>query len=219
MIRAFSAPFMKLTCKVCPRTWATWSFSPHPARPPLLCLWHYHQMTRIQKLVRGFLFRTSLIHASPFTAVVLTPNFETGVGIFELHLLCVKPTLEQLGLTLSALYLKSTGHILAKFNYLFSQGQRSIWPFFFFFFFTWLEHYGNRRWTFLCVTSFGGPTVEEYRNSDYTRPLTLFIEERPLCSGSRRQTVDCSSSFFSLFPPSCRDVKQPLQSFCLLPCF
>lgn len=28
----------------------------------------------------------------------------------------------------SALYLKSTGHILAKFNYLFSQGQRNIWP-------------------------------------------------------------------------------------------
>lgn len=134
MILAFSAPFMKLTCKVCPRTWATWSYSPHPARPPLLCLWHYHQMTRIQKLVRGFLFRTSLIHASPFTAVILTPNFETGVGIFELHILCVKPTLEQLGLTLSALYLKSTGHILAKFNYLFSQGQRSIWPLSFLYF-------------------------------------------------------------------------------------
>lgn len=43
-------------------------------------------------------------------------------------------------------------------------------------------------------------SVEEHRNGDQTRPLLLFIEERPLCSGSRRQTLDCSSSLFSLFP-------------------
>lgn len=55
-------------------------------------------------------------------------------------------------------------------------------------------------------------SVEEHRNGDQTHPLVLFIEERPLCSGSRRQTLDCSSSLFSLFPPIFRDLKEPWQS-------
>lgn len=98
---------MKLTCWVCPRTWATWSYSLHPAG---LLLWQDRELTRIQKVVRGFLFYrptavlnqgcdllTSLIHASRITS-------------------CVSSTVG----TDSQMYHKSTGHIPAKLNCSFS---------------------------------------------------------------------------------------------------
>lgn len=132
---------------------------------------------------------TSLIHASPFTSMSSTSCVSWPAG------------------TDSRMDHRPAGHIPAKLNCLFSsRTEKHLTSDCLFFYLT-----GRLAEPQMDVPVRHG--VEEHGRGDQTRAPLLFIEERPPCSGSRRQTLDCSSSLFSLFPPRCRDVEEPWPSW------
>lgn len=186
---------MKLTCWVCPRTWATWSYSLHPAG---LLLWQDRELRRIQKVVRGFLFYrptavlnqgcdllTSLIHASRITS-------------------CVSSTIG----TDSQMYHKSTGHIPAKLNCSFSSRTEKHLTSDCLFFYLTGTLAGSQMEVLVRAPQRGGT---QRRWSDSSAAAVHGGTAAVL--RVQKQTLDCSSSLFSLFPPSCRDVQEPWQSF------
>lgn len=148
-IRTSSVPSMKLICRVCPKTWAPWSYSPHPARPLVLRLWHHlRELTRTQKLVGFFSLNANIslesslqsagrhsLSTQPWFSLrtfrlISSLVFPTGV---ELHFLCVSNQTRTVGNDCecdSALYHKS-GH---------RETSDLRWSrfSFFLFFFTWL---------------------------------------------------------------------------------
>lgn len=210
MIRTSSVPSTKLTYRVWARIWAPWSYSPHPARLLVLRLWHHlHEPARIQKLVGFFSLNANSSFESSLLDVTHPHRVDSFLGLLDsCHHWCsngCRATLsvcqtkhEQLGMTLSAA-LPCIINLLATEKHLTSDGLV-------FFFFTWVRRCGNRRQTFSCVSR-----LVEVRQQNTGTVITriwppLVMKERPLCSGSRRQTVDCSSSFSRLCPPTCRDV-------------
>lgn len=166
-------------------------------QPLVLPPWHHlHELTRIHKSVGVFplsmqvsvrtqvssLLDVLLIH----TALILWFSlgtfrlislqlFPTGV---ELHCLCVKPSTsgwERLSVRLRLLSQTSSP-------------QRNSWPQMDSFFFV----------CFFYLTGIKtGRLVPQWKNTGTVNTrvqLALVTEGRPLCSGSRRQTVDCTSS-------------------------